>query len=62
VSLPAEDHQVALRAYEKGATISCTGDLVRTGKLFTLRNPRRFSIASEEEIENEGSHGSREGG
>lgn len=54
VSLAAEDHRIALRAYEEGATISCTGDLVRTGNLFTLLNQRRFTIVPEEEVENDG--------
>lgn len=47
VTLAAEDHRTTLRAYE-GVTVRCSGDLVRVGNVYTLRQPRNFAIVPEE--------------
>jgi hypothetical protein len=49
LELAEADHQIALQAYKEGATVVCTGTLVRTGQLFTLQNPRQFTIVPDDD-------------
>lgn len=46
VQIPLDEagHQKALNAYQQGAEIACTGDLVKTGNSWQLKNPKGFSI------------------
>lgn len=44
ISLDEAGHQIALDAYQQGAEIACTGDLVKQGNSWVLQNPKGFSI------------------
>jgi hypothetical protein len=48
VTLAEADHHTAILAYERDATVVCTGDLVKSGQQYSLQNPRGFNIVSEE--------------
>jgi hypothetical protein len=48
VTLEEADHQRAIQAYERGATVICTGDLLKVAQQYILQNPRGFTIVSEE--------------
>lgn len=48
VPLAMEDHRVAIQAYERGIAVACTGDLIKSGRQYTLQNPRGFTFVSEE--------------
>jgi len=48
VTLPETEHRAATDAYNRSATVVCTGDLVRNGSLYTLQNPRGFAILADE--------------
>jgi len=46
ITLDEAGHRVALQAYQQGAEIACTGDLVKVGNSWVLQNPKGFSIAA----------------
>jgi hypothetical protein len=48
IDLAEPEHRIALQAYPDAATVRCTGDLVRTGQIYTLRNPSGFAIVPDE--------------
>lgn len=48
IALDETDHALAVDAYRRGAEIACTGDLVKVGAMWSLRNPKGFSIVAEE--------------
>jgi hypothetical protein len=48
ISLDEASHQLAMQAYERGAEIACTGDLVKQGVSWALLNPKGFSVTSGE--------------
>jgi len=56
VKLPLEEksRQVAITAYERRSTITCTGDLVKEGLQYTLREPRHFRIVDANEDDDGG--------
>jgi len=52
--LEERSRQVAITAYERRSTISCTGDLVKEGRQYTLRDPRHFRIVDTNEDDDGG--------
>ena len=44
VALSEADHRAAIDAYNRRATVVCTGDLVLQGSQYTLQNPRGFAV------------------
>jgi hypothetical protein len=48
ITLDEAGHRVALLAYQQGAEIACTGDLVKQGNAWILQNPKGFSIVAGE--------------
>jgi len=46
INLDREGHRLALLACEQGAEIACTGDLVKHGNSWELKNPKGFSIVA----------------
>lgn len=49
VALPHAEHTKAILAYEKRTEIVCRGDLTRSGQLWTLFNPGRIELLSDED-------------
>lgn len=47
--LAGNDHALAIRAYENRFPIACTGELVREGKSYRLKNPRSLRLVDESE-------------
>lgn len=48
IHLDEAGHQLAIRAYENGDEIACTGDLVKNGNSWALQNPKGFRIVPTE--------------
>ena len=48
VTLAEADHQKAVEAYQRGATVTCSGELLKHGTQLTLQNPREFTVSQEE--------------
>ena len=48
VMLGEDDYGKAVRAHELREVVSCTGDLVREGHSYWLRNPRHFTIVPDD--------------
>jgi hypothetical protein len=48
VILSHADHQKAVEAYRRGATVTCIGELIRQGTQFVLQNPREFTVSQED--------------
>ena len=48
ITLDEPSHRVALQAYDRGAEITCLGDLVKSGTSFVLQNAKGFAIVSDE--------------
>jgi hypothetical protein len=46
ITLDERSHRLAVQAYEHGAEIACTGDLVKQGGTWVLQNPKGFSISA----------------
>jgi hypothetical protein len=44
IELRDPDYQVAVEAHRQPRPISCTGDLIRNGRSYELKNPRDFQI------------------
>ena len=47
--LSEAEHSLAVRAYEGRLPITCSGELVREGRSWTLKNPRGVRLLSGEE-------------
>lgn len=48
ISLDAPTYAVAYDAHGAGTTITCIGDLKRSGKIYTLENTRNFAVVVED--------------
>jgi hypothetical protein len=48
ITLDEPSHRLAVQAYEQGAEIACTGDLVKQGGAWVLLDPKGFSILAGE--------------
>ncbi len=48
ITLDEKSHLQAMQAYERGAEISCTGDLVKQGGAWVLQNPKGFTVTAVE--------------
>ena len=48
ILLDEAGHRLAMQAYEKGSEIACTGDLVKQGPIWVLKNPKGFTIISDD--------------
>ena len=48
VTLAEADHQKAVEAYQRGATVTCSAELIKQGTQFVLQNPREFTVSQEE--------------
>ncbi|MCI0460910.1 MAG: hypothetical protein L0Z62_28510 [Gemmataceae bacterium] len=46
ITLDEAGHRTAMHAYEHGAEIVCTGDLVKQGGAWVLQNPKGFTISA----------------
>jgi len=49
VMLGEEDYSTAVQAHRLRQTVTCTGDLIKEGRGYWLRNSRRFSVVPEED-------------
>ena len=49
LELTDPDYQTAIRAHQEMIPVSCTGELVKEGKSFRLRNPRQFQLLETED-------------
>ncbi len=49
LELADADYKEAIRAHRETMPISCTGELIKEGKLFRLRNPRQFETLTAED-------------
>ncbi len=49
MNLNEPEYNIALKAYWERKPIICTGDLIKEGNSFMLRNPRNFGLYPEEE-------------
>jgi len=49
IQLNKTEYNVALKAYSERLPIICTGDLIKEGDSFLLKNPRNFGLYPEEE-------------
>jgi hypothetical protein len=47
VTLAEPDHNTAIQAYQRDATVVCTGDLVKIGQKYILQNPHGFTMVSD---------------
>ncbi len=48
ITLPSGEYELAIAAHKDEKTVSCSGELVREGRAFVLRNPRGFTIEQDE--------------
>jgi hypothetical protein len=48
VTLDDEDYRKAVQAHKRGATVTCSGDLVRQGAQLVLQIPREFTVSQDE--------------
>lgn len=48
IELGSEDHDLAALAYRDRAEIICSGEIIQQGNIWTLKNPQRFTIVSDD--------------
>jgi hypothetical protein len=44
VELPELEYSEAIKAYQERLPVVCTGDLIKEGSTFMLKNPRHFAL------------------
>jgi hypothetical protein len=44
VELPEPEYSEAIKAYQERLPVACTGDLIKEGNTFVLKNPRHFAL------------------
>jgi hypothetical protein len=44
VELPEPEYSEAIKAYQERLPVVCTGDLIKEGNTFVLKNPRHFAL------------------
>jgi hypothetical protein len=49
VDLEGDTYSEAVRAHEQNQVVECEGEMLREGKSYRLRNPRRFRLLAESE-------------